>query len=110
MDGPVLAHELEPLDGIVFVSRANQAAAFDRISRSSLSCLFSRRSRTSSSRTNRCAPALISGLFWVSVRVSVDVSVRHSLVQCVVPHGERHVEIKGGSHGVIWTHADEINA
>ena len=35
--GPVLAHEREPLDGIVFVSRANQAAAFDRISRSTLS-------------------------------------------------------------------------
>ena len=37
VDGPVLAHELEPLDGIAFVSRANQAAAFDRISRSTLS-------------------------------------------------------------------------
>ena len=37
VDGPALAHELEPLDGIAFVSRANQAAAFDRISRSSLS-------------------------------------------------------------------------
>src|SRR3981081_2326006 len=37
VDGPALAHELEPLDGIAFVSRANQAAAFDRISRSTLS-------------------------------------------------------------------------
>src|SRR5262249_51901846 len=41
----VIAHELEPFRGIVFVSRANQAAAFDRISRSSLS------SRLSSSRS-----------------------------------------------------------
>src|SRR6185437_15150416 len=47
----VIAHELEPLCGIVFVSRANQAAAFDRISRSSLSWRFSRRSRLSSSRS-----------------------------------------------------------
>ena len=30
--GPVLAHELEPFDGITSVSRANQAAAFDRSS------------------------------------------------------------------------------
>src|SRR5215467_1756609 len=47
----VIAHELKPLRGIVFVSRANQAAAFDRISRSSLSWRFSRRSRLSSSRS-----------------------------------------------------------
>jgi hypothetical protein len=37
--------------GIAFVSRANQAAAFDRISCSSLSWRFSRRSRPSSSRS-----------------------------------------------------------
>src|SRR6516164_8242237 len=47
----VIAHELEPFCGIVFVSRANQAAAFDRISRSSLSWRFSRRNRLSSSRS-----------------------------------------------------------
>ena len=35
--GLILAHEPEPFDGIVFVSRANQAAAFERISLSSLS-------------------------------------------------------------------------
>src|SRR5207344_3612171 len=35
--GPVLAHELEPFGGITSVSRANQAAAFERISRSNLS-------------------------------------------------------------------------
>ena len=32
--GPVLAHELEPFGGITSVSRANQAAAFERMSRS----------------------------------------------------------------------------
>src|SRR3954451_12478813 len=47
----VIAHEPEPFGGIVFVSRANQAAAFERISRSSLSWRFSRRSRLSSSRS-----------------------------------------------------------
>jgi hypothetical protein len=43
-DGLILAHEPEPFDGIAFVSRANQAAAFERISLSSLSWRFSRRS------------------------------------------------------------------
>src|ERR1700733_10675492 len=47
----VIAHEPEPFGGIVFVSRANQAAAFERISRSSLSWRFSRRKRLSSSRS-----------------------------------------------------------
>lgn len=35
--GLVIAHEPEPFGGIAFVSRANQAAAFERISRSSRS-------------------------------------------------------------------------
>ena len=43
--------ELEDPGGIEPVSRANQAAAFARTSRSSRSCLFSRRRRTSSSRS-----------------------------------------------------------
>ncbi len=47
----VIAHEPEPFAGIAFVSRANQAAAFERISRSSLSRRFSRRRRLSSSRS-----------------------------------------------------------
>jgi hypothetical protein len=47
----VIAHEPEPFVGLVFVSRANQAAAFERISRSSLSWRFSRRNRLSSSRS-----------------------------------------------------------
>src|ERR1700733_2209148 len=47
----VIAHEPEPFGGIVFVSRANQAAVFVRISRSSLSWRFSRRKRLSSSRS-----------------------------------------------------------
>jgi hypothetical protein len=46
----VIAHEPEPFAGIAFVSRANQAAAFDRISRSSLSWRFSRRSRAAWAR------------------------------------------------------------
>src|ERR1700694_4730675 len=45
----VIAHEPEPFAGIAFVSRANQAAAFESISRSSRSWRFSRRSRLSSS-------------------------------------------------------------
>src|SRR3954463_13851601 len=47
----VIAHEPEPFAGIAFVSRANQAAAFERISRSSRSWRFSRLSRLSSSRS-----------------------------------------------------------
>lgn len=55
--GPVRAHELESLDGIDPVSRANQAAAFDNISRSSRNCRFSRRSRRSSSRSADVSPS-----------------------------------------------------
>lgn len=40
--GLVIPHEPEDPSGIVPVSLANQAAAFDKMSRSSLSCLFSR--------------------------------------------------------------------
>ncbi len=47
----VLAHELEDFPGTEPVSRANQAVAFARISRSSFSCRFSRRSWPSSSRS-----------------------------------------------------------
>jgi hypothetical protein len=54
--GLILAHEPEPFGGIVFVSRANQAAAFDRISLSSLSWRFSRRSWLSSSRSAVVSP------------------------------------------------------
>src|SRR3977135_2086796 len=52
----VIAHEPEPFDGIAFVSRANQAAAFERISLSSLSWRFSRRSWLSSSRSAVVSP------------------------------------------------------
>src|SRR5258706_1673818 len=55
--GLVGAHELEPLGGITSVSRANQAAAFERISRSIRSCLFSRRKRLSSSRSPVAKPS-----------------------------------------------------
>jgi hypothetical protein len=47
----VIAHEPEPFGGIAFVSRANQAAAFESISRSSRSWRFSRRKRSSSARS-----------------------------------------------------------
>ena len=49
--GLVRTHEPEEPDGIVPVSRTNQTAAFERMSRSTRSCLFSWRSRTSSSRS-----------------------------------------------------------
>ena len=55
--GPVLAHEWEPFGGITSVSRANQAAAFERISRSNLSWRFSRRRRLSSSRSAVVRPS-----------------------------------------------------
>src|SRR5438067_4889133 len=58
--GLVRAHEPEEPDGSVPVSRANQAAAFERISRSSRSCLFSRRSRVNSSRSNAVRPGTAS--------------------------------------------------
>ncbi len=49
--GLVCAHEPVNPDGVALLSRANQAAAFDRISRSWPQPMFSRRSRTSSSRS-----------------------------------------------------------
>ena len=52
----VRTHELEDPDAIVPVSRANQAAARERMSRSSRSCLFSRRNRASSSRSAAVSP------------------------------------------------------
>jgi hypothetical protein len=58
MDGLMCRHELESLDGIVLVSRANQAAAFDRIARSSRSWRTSRRSRRSSSRSSVVSPSV----------------------------------------------------
>lgn len=54
--GPVRAHEsVPPFGGTAPVSRANQAAACERMSRSILSCRFSRRSRVSS-----CLSAVVS--------------------------------------------------
>ncbi len=58
--GLVRAHEPEEPDGSVPVSRANQAAAFDRISRSSRNCLFSRRSPINSSRSAAVSAGAIS--------------------------------------------------
>ena len=57
MHGLVRSHELEDLPDIVPVSRANQTAAFFRISRSSRSRRFSRRNRRSSSRSSVLKPS-----------------------------------------------------
>src|SRR6185437_5653465 len=56
VNGLVLLHEFEERFEFGAVSCANQAAAFDRISRSICSCLFSRRSRASSSRSAVVSP------------------------------------------------------
>src|SRR5438445_727372 len=58
MEGLMGGHELESLDGLEVVSRANQAAAFFRISRSSRSCRTSRRSRRTSSRFSVVRPSV----------------------------------------------------
>src|SRR5216683_2704365 len=56
--GLIRVHELERRDGTEPVSVANQAAAFDSISRSSRSTRFSRRNRLSSSRSAVVSPSL----------------------------------------------------
>src|SRR3990172_2721081 len=56
MGGLVRLHESEQRFGIAGFSFANQAAAFERISRSSRNRRFSRRSRTSSSRSAVVSP------------------------------------------------------
>lgn len=56
--GLMRSHELERPDGTESVSRANQAAALARISRSNLSWRFSRRSRRISSFSSVVAPSL----------------------------------------------------
>src|ERR1700732_3844354 len=58
VDGLIRVHELERRDGTEPVSVANQAAAFESISRSSRSTRFSRRSRLSSSRSAVVKPSL----------------------------------------------------
>ena len=55
--GLVRRHELESLDGSESVSRANQAAAFRRMSRSSRRVLTSRRRRRTSSRSSVVRPS-----------------------------------------------------
>src|SRR5712692_196583 len=57
-EGLVRAHEREDPFDFFSVSCANQAAAFDRISRSSLSRAFSRRSRASSCRSSVVRPSV----------------------------------------------------
>src|SRR5580692_4808525 len=60
MHGLVSPYECERRDGVAPVSSANQAAAFDSISRSSRRTRFSRRSRVSSSRSVVLKPSLRS--------------------------------------------------
>ena len=58
--GLVRAHEPEEPDGTAPVSLANQAAAFNKISRSRRRCRFSRRSRDNSSRSAEVRPGRAS--------------------------------------------------
>lgn len=58
--GPVIPHDPEEPSGIVPVSLANQAAAFDKMSRSSLSCLLSRLKRRNSSLSELVRPSFLS--------------------------------------------------
>jgi hypothetical protein len=58
MGGLIRLHESEPFEGIDPVARANQAAAFFRISRSSRSVAFSRRRRCSSVRSSAVRPSV----------------------------------------------------
>ena len=65
IDGLVRPHESEGL-GNVIDSRANQAAAFPRISRSSSSCLTFRRSCRSSVRSSLVSPSARNPSSWSS--------------------------------------------
>src|SRR5208337_670918 len=56
--GLIRPHEPERRDGVALISCANQAAAFFRISFSSRSTRFSRRSRLSSSRSSLVSPSV----------------------------------------------------
>src|SRR5512134_1030837 len=76
--GLIRRYEPEDLLGFVSASLANQAVAFDRISRSSLSCLFSRRSFTSSSRS-----ALVNR----SLRLPLSASACASQLRIVCSEG-----------------------
>ena len=57
MGGPVRRHEREDPEGIASVSRANQVAAFFKLSRSSRSVALSRRKRRSSTRSTVVRPS-----------------------------------------------------
>jgi hypothetical protein len=59
IEGLVRTHKLEDFGGTASVSRANQAAAFDKISRSSRSCLFSFRSRANSAFSSLVRPSCL---------------------------------------------------
>jgi hypothetical protein len=87
----------------VFVSRANQAAAFDRISRSNLGWRFSRRSRLSSSRSavvrpSARRPALRSA--WAT----------QFLIDCEVGSNSRARSSGCGRRAPVRPSGDEIRA
>ena len=78
--GLVRAHEPEEPDDAAPVSRANQAAAFDKISRLTRNCLFSRRSRDNSSRSAALTPGIASSrrpsfLSACTIQLRIDCAV-----------------------------------
>src|ERR1019366_4265993 len=96
--GLVHSHEPEERFGVALLSFANQAAAFDKISRSSFSCRFSRRSRDSSpylrpAQTNsticlRNSAGYFVPLFAIADSFSVDteVSTKAGQAHCFALH------------------------
>jgi hypothetical protein len=59
IDSLVRTHEFEDFGGTASVSRANQAAAFDKISRSSRNCLISLRNRLNSAFSSLVSPSCL---------------------------------------------------
>ena len=75
-DGLIRAHELEDPGGTAPVSRANQAAARERMSRSTRSCLFSRRSRTNSSRSAATQGLALSSAAFMAINLRDPIADR----------------------------------
>src|SRR5262249_62361642 len=111
------AHERELCDGIVFVSRAKQAAAFERISVASLSWRFSRRSWVSSSRSavvSPLPPRPASHSAWPT-QFLIDCAVGSN--SCASSSGERPARTSstiwqrnsGGEGGLVFALVDSLN-
>src|ERR1019366_9360716 len=89
--GLIRTHELERRDGTEPVSVANQAAAFDKISRSSRRTRFSRLSRVSSWRSSVVSPSLRrpSSRSACATQLRIDCEVSGTLApvprRCVPP-------------------------